>query len=142
MMPTDDAGPGLVRRHRTRPVGIPIFSPAFQAVVPEDLLAPIEAKGGNGQCSMLGPPQGGAKDQLLGLRAEGRLASGVGVVDNALLARGLLDDTSGGSIEWASLSRPQAPGEWQGAKPGLGISHRLAKQEVIVQAWLEGSRNL
>ena len=42
------------------------------------------------------------------------------------------------------LSRPQelAPGEWRGAKPGLRISHRLAKQEVIVQAWLEGSLNL
>ena len=93
---------------------------------------------------MLGRPQSRAEDQPVGFRAEGRLTSGVCVIDNALLARGLLNDTPGNQSDGLPLSLPQklAPSKRRGTKPGLRISNRLAEEEIVMQARLKGSSDL
>ena len=95
---------------------------------------------------LLGPIKGRKAEQRtsVGFRAEGRLTSGVGVIDNALLARGLLNDTPGNQSDGLPLSLPQklAPSKRRGTKPGLRISNRLAEEEIVTQARLKGSSDL
>ena len=81
---------------------------------------------------MLGRPQSRAEDQLV----EGRLTSGMGVIDNALLARGLLNDTPGNQSDRLPLSLPQK------LAPSKRLSNRLAEQELVMQARLKGSSDL
>ena len=68
----------------------------------------------------------------------------MGVIDNALLAGGLLNDTPGNQSDGLPLSLPQelAPSKRRGTKPGLRISNRLAEEEIVMQARLKGSSDL
>ena len=123
MIPTDDAGSGFGGRHRTGPIGIrPIFPAALQAILLEHLRRSVDPERRKCNGRTLGWTEGRAQHQLVGFRTESRLPPCVSIVNNALLARGLSDNTARDE-DWHASCFPQqlAPSERGRAKSCLCV---------------------